>query len=483
MATILRCAGVTAVSGGTLNLNGTNTGMASITLLPGWRPRVAALLKRPLGGQLYQDVVESIPLRIHGDSELACILALEALAGAVNQAASWKDGANVNAVVLQYAIDGTTLTNPLQTAVLGSPADASDLLELPVTFNQYVQVYEVNPVTLPLWRRGLWLGDEESEVDAENTTDAVVELAFADSLQNASPISVQVEGDNSGDAAMISVGMLAVSDLADGIQVASTYAGGSSGSTVSSDRSFGGEYREITPSSVTTYTVNLDLDGGVITLNPRRPELFEVFLVGRNLSDTVSYQVTGQLYAEDTTPGDLGTVRVIPTGGSGFSDPAAFMVRLGVLGCASSLEQLRVRLVPSGTDTDTLHIDCAILCKLGTQLVSFPRATEMSSKQIVRVIQGQLDGDGIGTGTATTSQPKARAEAVPYTSTVSPLPVLFPTAHGNKSLWMAGDTVQVCLFGYASTRTISSTGYSNVTDFLVSRSITVARRPGYLVPR
>ena len=481
MATILRLAGVTAVSGGTLNLNGTNTGMATIELLPGWRPRVAPLASKPLGGHVYQDVVESVPLRVSGASELACILALEALAGAINQASNWYDGANVGAVVLQYAINGTTLSNPLQTAVLGSPVDAADLLELPVTFNQYLQVFEVNPVNLPLWRRGLWLGEAETEDDLTNTTDAVVTLTFADSLQNASPISVELTGDNVGDAAMISVGMLAVSDLADGIQVASTYSG--SGTTTASAKSYGGEYRAITPSSVTTYTVNLALDGGSIDLNPRRPELFEVFLVGRNLSDTVSYRVTGQLFSADATGGDVGAARVIPTGGSGFSDPAAFMVRLGVLGVAASLNSLQIKVIPSATDTDTLQIDYAILCKLGTQLVSFPRATEMSAAQTIRVIQGQLDGDGVGSGTATASQPKARVERVTYSSTVSPIPTTFPTAHGSKSLWMQGDTVQVCLFGYASTRTISSTGYSNVTDFLVSRSITVARRPGYLVPR
>lgn len=475
MATILRLAGVTAVSGGTLNLNGVNTGMASITLLPGWRPRVAPLVRNPLGGKVYQDVVENIPLRIHGTTELECILALEALAAAMNQATNWKQGvgANVDSVVLQYAINGTTLTNPLQAVVLGTPADASDILGLPVTFNRDLQVFEANPAELPLWRRGLWLGDEESEVVTENDTDAIITLTFDSEAFPASPVSVQVVGDDvDGSNVMLSAGLLAVSDLDDGIVVADTYTG--PGTVISSDRSMGGECYEVTPSSVTTYSRDLLLDGGAITLNPRRPELFEVFLVGRNLSDAVSWQVTGQLYGDSSaTQGDLGAVRIIPAG------VAAFVVRLGVLSCASSLEYVKVRLVPSETDTDALHVDYAVLCKVGTQIISFPNATEMSSVKTLRVIQGQLDGDGIGTGSKTNSQVLARTESVYYTGTA----VRFPTAHGNKSLWMQGDTVQVMLFGWASARVIGGTGYTNVTDPVVSRTVTVARRKGYLVPR
>jgi hypothetical protein len=477
VAMILRLAGVNAVSGGVLNLNGANSGMASIAVLNEWAPRVARHARQTLGGDVYENTAEAIPLRIYGSTRLQCLDALEALAAAMNQASEWRAYGNTGAVVLEHAVDGTTLANPLQAAVLDSPLDAADLLSLPITYNKFLQGYEVNPVTLPLLRRGLWLGEAETEEDLLNTTDPVFNIAFADDLANPSPVSLELIYDDTGDVTFLSVGMLAVSDVEEGIQVASTYASGSAGSTVSSDRSFGGEHREVTPSSVTTYTVNLDLDGGVIDLNPRRPELFEVFLVGRNLSDSVTYQVTGQLYSEAQAPGDLGSVRVIPVGSS------AFMIRLGVLGCAASLKYLRVRLVPSTTDTDKLHIDYAVLCKLGTQLISFPRSTEMSSVQRVRVIQGQLDGDGIGSGAAVTSLPKARVESLNYISTVSPIPVQFPTAHGNKSLWMQGDALQVCIFGHAASRVIDSTSYANVTDFLISRSLTVARRPGYLVPR
>jgi hypothetical protein len=157
MATQLYLSGVSAITGGVLDLNGAN-----IQLLPGWRPRVAKRRRGVLGGKRHEDVVESIPLRVFGASAADCVQFLELLAAAMDQARDWKDGAAVDAVILNYAIDGTTLANPLQTAVWGTPMDAADILSLPVEFNRHLRVFEVNPVTLPLERRGEWLGDEES---------------------------------------------------------------------------------------------------------------------------------------------------------------------------------------------------------------------------------------------------------------------------------------------------------------------------------
>lgn len=462
----------------TLDLLGGSATNSFNLLADEWGPTVARRSERSLGGDVYETAVEQIPLYVQSDTDAATVLAnIEALAALIDQAQVWRDGGDVAAVRIQYSPNSDT--DYLECVILGPP-DGEPGVVLPPNFTSDLWQNAVDGVVLQFERRGLWLGEAETQDDLTNTTDAVVALTFADSLANPSPVSVEVISDDVGSSHTGLVGFLAVSDLDDGINVASTYGSGSAGSTVSSVRSFGGDCREITPSSVTTYTVNLDLDGGAITLNPLRPELFDIFLVGRNLSDTVTYQVTAQLIGSvSTLTGDLGKARTIPTGGSGFSDQSAFVLRLGTLGCASSLSRIQLKLVPSETDTDTLQIDYAIACKLGTQLIEFPRVTELSAVKTLRVIQGQLDGDGVGTGTATTSQVQARAESVYYSDSA----VRFPTAYGNKSLWMQGDTVQVCLFGWAAGRTISSTAYSNVTDFLISRSITAGRRPGYLVPR
>jgi len=196
MTTQLYFSGVNAMTtDGVLNLNGAN-----IELLPGWRPRVAKRRRGLLGGQLYEDVVESIPLRVYGASPADCVQFLELMVAAMDQARTWKDGAAVGAVNLNYAINGTALSNPLRAAVLGTPADAADILSLPVTFNQNLQVFEVNPVTLPLERRGQWLGDEETVSRATSTSYSPGVITpssnFTDTLVLPSPYKLTINYDD-----------------------------------------------------------------------------------------------------------------------------------------------------------------------------------------------------------------------------------------------------------------------------------------------
>lgn len=192
MATYLTLTGVEAVSGGTLNLNGANTGMASITLLPGWRPRIAPRRQGTIGNKpIHEDVTENLPLRIHGESEAACITALEALAAAVEQARAWRRSPYaVTALNINYKVNGSTLTNPLLAAILDTPAKAADLLELPVSFNRDIQVYEVNPVRLPLLRRGGWLGDEEEQTASTVESSRLMSITFTETAVLPSPVEL-----------------------------------------------------------------------------------------------------------------------------------------------------------------------------------------------------------------------------------------------------------------------------------------------------
>lgn len=199
MATYLTLTGVEAVSGGELNLNGTNTGMASITLLPGWRPRVAPRRQGTIGNKpIHEDVTESLPLRIHGASEAECITALEALAAAVEQARAWRRSPYaVTALNINYKINGSSLTNPLLAAVIDTPAKADDLLKLPVSFNRDIQVYEVNPVNLPLLRRGGWLGDEEEQVATTVESSRLMSITFAETAVLPSPVELVCSAEDS----------------------------------------------------------------------------------------------------------------------------------------------------------------------------------------------------------------------------------------------------------------------------------------------
>jgi hypothetical protein len=301
MATTLNLSGVGAITGGVLNLNGTNTGMASITLLPGWRPRVAKRRRGVLGGKRHEDVVESIPLRVHGASELECVTALEVLAAAMDQARNWKDGAAVDAVIFNYAIDGTTLASALQTAVLGTPMDAADILSLPVEFNRHLQVFEVNPVTLPVERRGLWLGDEESEVTSGEAENPVVNTAaFTGALTTPGPVDVEIEfRSGNGDSVETGTAFAFIADDADKLYVSTTLTGATLGtSTITNNHADADASANETLHIVPNDTVAVEISPTLNHTFPATPgnHAYMFFLVLRNNSASIHWDITQMRY-------------------------------------------------------------------------------------------------------------------------------------------------------------------------------------------
>lgn len=302
MATILKLTGVQAISGGTLNLNGTNTGMATIELLPGWRPRVATRPRGTLGNKsMPRNVTESPPLRIHGATELECVTMLELLAAAMVQASAWRDGAAVSPVILNYAINNTTLSNPLQTAVLGTPGNAEDILSLPVTFNQNLQVFEVNPLILPLERRGLWLADEESQVSSSAAENPVVNTAtFTDgALTTPSPVKLDIEF-TSGGGVENADALVFIADDADKLYVSTALLGDATGSTsvitanhADADAS-ANETLMIEPND--TNTVQFLPTGNHAFPTTPGTHIYMFFLVLRNNSDSVYWDISQMAY-------------------------------------------------------------------------------------------------------------------------------------------------------------------------------------------
>ncbi|MCA9974241.1 MAG: hypothetical protein KC413_00770 [Anaerolineales bacterium] len=333
MATILKLDGVNAVGGGELNLNGANTGMASVELLPGWRPRVAKRRRGQMGNQaLFDDVLEMIPLRVFGASELECLATLSALAAAMDQAVVWREGAAISAVSLKYAIHNTALANPLEAAVLGSSLEAADILSLPVTFNQFLQVFEVNPVQLPVLRRGLWLGDEESQVSSstgENPT--VVTASFTGSLMTPSPVKVNIEFTNgNGNLNERGTALAFISDDADKLYVAKQLIGvtsGTSGLTMAladADAS-DNQVLEIVPNDTTEILIQPNVDGSLPST--AGDHLYMMFMVVQNLSASVTWDVYQiSYYTQGSTMSRLIPMRSVRIGADNTSPQ---IVKLG----------------------------------------------------------------------------------------------------------------------------------------------------------
>lgn len=325
MATILKLSGVNAVSGGVLNLNGANAGMATIELLPGWRPGVSKRTKGALG-TIYTNVTERIPLRISGTSIAECVAAMDALVAAIDQAAVWRTGfGSVTAVTLQYAIDGTSLANPLEVAVLGTPDKDANILDLPVTFNQNLQVFEVNPVTLPFERRGRWLGDAESEVSSSAAENPVINTAsFSGTLTVPSPVKLNIEF-TSGNGHNTDTGeaLAFISDDASKLYISTTLVGfttGGSSSVITNNHAdadaSASEVLQIVPNDTNEIQVRTATVGAL----PNEPggHIYMMLVVLRNLSSSIYWDINRmQYFRADSTSNnrqtaDFSNVRVTP---------------------------------------------------------------------------------------------------------------------------------------------------------------------------
>lgn len=145
---------MTDLSFGDIDINdGTN-----YHLKEGWQPQVTSRrVDEMAGGGPFAEVDEFVPLRIFGTNEQAALAALGALARESNTASRWQRNHSVTARLLTYKVNGGA-------RVLKCPAwPIADLVRMPVTFNEWINAYEINPVDLPLRRSGLWLQDDYEE--------------------------------------------------------------------------------------------------------------------------------------------------------------------------------------------------------------------------------------------------------------------------------------------------------------------------------
>lgn len=133
--------------------------------LVSYAPRVAPRRLGRLGGRgPYADVDESIIFNVYGDTAASALAALQLISQLLEQAQAFAEGEKVDPVVLELRTQGSALGAALKSLVLGLPEGAAPL-ELPVTFNDMIGVYEIESVVAQLKRRGLWTLED---FDVEN---------------------------------------------------------------------------------------------------------------------------------------------------------------------------------------------------------------------------------------------------------------------------------------------------------------------------
>ncbi len=184
-----------------------------------WAPAVSARDRSLLGNYSpYLNVTEVITVNVFGESVTEALQALDDINTVLEQAEAWSLGDAVEPVVMQVAVEGSSLLAPLEAVVLGRPGDELPMMLQP-TFNQDLLIYEIANVEVRLVRRGLWLGEEvETTLPSTYTNPAVMTADMGEILNRLSPTTVRVTGFGSA-TPMIGGGFL----LVGGVQPSSAH--------------------------------------------------------------------------------------------------------------------------------------------------------------------------------------------------------------------------------------------------------------------
>lgn len=156
----------------------------------GWAPAVARRRRSELGNRSdYENVVEEITVNVTG-----ALTALRQINELLDQAHRWYLGdPSASPVRLRYRPDNSTLGGiVLEAPVYGALDDSP--VELPNTFNDLLQVSEVNQVTIRLVRGPLWLNPtaETATSNTVSTLATVMSCTFTANHHTLSPVDISL---------------------------------------------------------------------------------------------------------------------------------------------------------------------------------------------------------------------------------------------------------------------------------------------------
>ena len=290
------------------NLNG-----PKCVIRTAWRPRVAKRRRAQMGGRPFEDVLETIPLRIQSKvSDSDALDELARLVEALEQARAWELGATVEPVLLEYLPNEFgSQTTPLKAEVLYT-LEVENLLELQPGFDQLLQAYVID-FDLPLKRRGQWLDAEETPAASSSVANpGKMTVTFANDARLPSPVKLVFGDSPAGTGGAYSQGLILAADQADKILVEDlsliswtpTGIGWSTLSSGAAARALGGSVVRLTPSTNTTQRILESPTVSAFNVNAR---FIAFFMSLKNNSTTISYTIQVQA---DTGAGNQVNSRV-----------------------------------------------------------------------------------------------------------------------------------------------------------------------------
>ena len=199
--------------------------------LKGWWPMLAPLSSQLFGGvSPYAEVKEIIKLRVLGSSASNLVDNLLTMAGVIDQADRWRQGDNVNPVLLRAST--TSNSADWQCVILGG--DNANLLKAAGSVFQDVghfgsrDSYSVE-VTIPIVRRGMWIRNETAEQvtsssgkSSANLKQVVTFASFSNSAPDDSvicPIDVEFHTETAGGSSAYSNGYLIITSASGHIEI------------------------------------------------------------------------------------------------------------------------------------------------------------------------------------------------------------------------------------------------------------------------
>lgn len=447
--------------------------LTNYALSEGWQPRVGRRRKGRLGGRgVYEMVMEEIPVRVFGTTAAQALSKLHELTQEIDQAERWRLGQDVSAVLVEYKPDGSGLGARLKAACWGSPDNAENLLELPVTFNEWIRAYEINPVRIPIKRAGLWLdGSESPAASAASTHPTIKQVIFSNNLRLPAPVSVTLSGFtgsfDSGSNPLGSQAYLVVASnslkikLVEAETATAVAPGSGTFNTAVDTGASNGNIRKLVPNSLGSYTLSW-------TVSPAYPNSGNnvyVFLASlRNNSSTVRYTITASLTDNIKTvsspPVVVDTTKVAPQ-----------IVRFDPLVFDGTVAKVVLTFSPSATGNSSHALD-----------VDYFEAVQISDDTDRIIALDDINKASASSGTLQLNDnaiSKPKAEVIQNVTGGS-----YKVSYkGDIYLVSQSDRIAVSLLGTTDVEWRIVNGTIGSSPTAVSSALTVARYTGYLVPQ
>lgn len=446
------------------------------SLLRDWKPPSSRMRRGTLGNdEYYLPADTEIPIRLYNTTKTGVKAVLTALADAMQQVDRW-NGDDALPVSLVYQASDTDLSEATQTLVLDAAYDRSTLLDLPVTFNEYLDAYEVNPILVPLRLRGGMYGPEDSASSTLSPNPAVNTASLGEAAAQPSPTSVLVQGFSDDNRVSIPPGILLVTNKPGNLLVTGTDSmvngpeGYATATGTAGSNPTDGTVLRLTPHTPDYYhqSLEFDLTGTSFDLTAKRLGFFASIQINAANGETVSMRVLASAFSGGRT---FATVPVhLPE--ANYSTP--IWVPLGITtirdGYTDFLFEISFDDITNSPTVDIDHV--AIL------------ALRPSSYAVYHGQSPALASPFIGTPSSAVSigvEDRILEDRRPWTGAIeengNQVSMGF---QGDKRFFMTGDKVVAAWLGTGSSDWVVT---HKTTDNPIELRIAVTRRVAYLTPQ